>query len=115
MAENWLGAAVVVLSIAASHALSNRELRGMRKDMSALFERMAKDGFIAGFRAKGAGLKPPATAPRARSEGTSVERMAKLEGAWMASSPDSGRRDRTEAADGVASMVGMTGFEPATP
>ena len=58
MAENWLGVAVVVLSIVASHALSNRELLGMRKDMSALVERMAKlegalDGFIAGLRAKG--------------------------------------------------------------
>ena len=58
MAENWMGVVVVVLSILGSHALFNRELRDMRKDMSALVERMAKlegalDGFIAGFRAKG--------------------------------------------------------------
>ena len=57
MAENWLGVVVVVLSIVASHALSNRELRGMRKDMNALIKRMAKlegalDGFIARLRAK---------------------------------------------------------------
>ena len=36
MAENWIGVVVVVLSILASHALFNRELRDMRKDMSAL-------------------------------------------------------------------------------
>ena len=56
--ENWLDVIAVVLSIFTSHALFNRELRDMRKDMSALVERMAKlegalDGFIAGFRAKG--------------------------------------------------------------
>ena len=58
MGESWIGVVVVVLSILSSHALLNRELRDMRKDMSALVERMAKlkgalDGFIAGFRAKG--------------------------------------------------------------
>ena len=66
MVENWIGVAVVLLSILASHALLNRELRDMRKDMAALVERMAKlegalDGFLAGFRAKGESDDGPQT------------------------------------------------------
>ncbi len=58
MVENWIGVAVVLLSILASHALLNRELRDMRKDMAARVDRMVRlegtlDGFLAGFRAKG--------------------------------------------------------------
>ena len=58
MVENWIGVAIVLLSILASHALLNRELRDMRKDMAALAERMVRlegtlDGFLAGFRAEG--------------------------------------------------------------
>ena len=59
---DWIGVVVVVLTILASHAWFNRELRAVQRelhsDVSDLRERMAKlegalDGFIAGFRSKG--------------------------------------------------------------
>ena len=91
MVENWIGVAVVLLSILASHAVLNRELRDMRKDMAALVERMVRlegtlDGFLAGFRAKGREVTTDRRLP-GRQRLTMVPR----------------------------SLVGMTGFEPATP
>ena len=62
MSGDWMGVVVVVLTILASHAWFNRELRAVQRDIhsdvSDLRERMAKlegalDGFIAGFRSKG--------------------------------------------------------------
>ena len=62
MSGDWMGVVVVVLTILASHAWFNRELRAVQRDIhsdvSDLRGRMAKlegalDGFIAGFRSKG--------------------------------------------------------------
>ena len=61
MSGGWMGVVVVVLTILASHAWFNRELRAVQRDthsgVSDLRERMARlegalDGFIAGFRSK---------------------------------------------------------------
>jgi len=61
MNGDWMGVVVVVLTILASHAWFNRELRAVQRDIHSdvqdLRERMAKlegalDGFIAGFRSK---------------------------------------------------------------